>query len=728
MEQIYNENNKKGGREMNVIDRASVIRGTEAKAFTVALNEMREMYSEETARIFKETYAHSSLSFITERLYDIVKEAYYGTDFITHLIQTAIIPPYDYECFTNEIKDLIENAKMNMVPESQIMKYQNILNMVENRKTQLAGIIKLENKISPGKGNRYIDLFFDILYDIEQNGTKEELKNFLEELGEMKDPYLFYTISPLILSKYPEYSANEINMKTREFYQPYKESLEPEEVSNILRSITAMKFVQEDAYVESALENCGNVNLRNTWHRIMMDNISRIDKARTKGEPFKESVQPYDAGDAINRIFSESDITMFDAEYNAKKYHNLEHRMAILEHVIERHDLFEEFALTDEQYTYYQEELANTEGEMAVLEWEESGEPNAVLKKQIMTKKEKEKETSNKEESNDKKEEKPSKDSSDDDIPKIITKENKAARKKITTQISKELPQVVEGVRPHYSKKELEKFINGETNDLCLGVFGKEKYNETFKAIREIVDGISFKVSKDNYWTIFLKVSKNSEYYIEADENFGPIKVSKSSIFYCEADEDDEDDNEDENTSSDDVQKPKEDFLTRVQNKAMDRNAARKEKKAERAEKRMKLRNAAKAETEEPRGWFKDAKKFTDDVNKMDENRRKEFFTKPGHRHHIFRNFRVALEYYGVSRINIFMTPYLMVLRHFSKEKDKRLRNELVKELDTEIKICEEKINDANGKGDNDEKYKLMRIKDKLIAERTRVQINSKYI
>ena len=57
-----------------------------------------------------------------------------------------------------------------------------------------------------------------------------------------------------------------------------------------------------------------------------------------------------------------------------------------------------------------------------------------------------------------------------------------------------------------------------------------------------------------------------------------------------------------------------------------------------------------------------------------------------------------------------------------------KVRNEFVAELDTEIKVCEEKINDANSQGDQQQKYQLMRLKDKLSIERERVIANSKYI
>lgn len=41
-----------------------------------------------------------------------------------------------------------------------------------------------------------------------------------------------------------------------------------------------------------------------------------------------------------------------------------------------------------------------------------------------------------------------------------------------------------------------------------------------------------------------------------------------------------------------------------------------------------------------------------------------------------------------------------MVIRHFSKDKNIRIRNELVRELNTEIKITDSKIEDANSADD----------------------------
>ena len=175
-------------------------------------------------------------------------------------------------------------------------------------------------------------------------------------------------------------------------------------------------------------------------------------------------------------------------------------------------------------------------------------------------------------------------------------------------------------------------------------------------------------------------------------------------------------------------QKPKEDLPTKIQNKAIDAEAARQQKRGIRQEKNTKLKNAGKAIMAGPKGWLNSVKKFTDSFNKMDVKRRKEFFLKPGYRHKIFRNAKWALLYGGAARYKLSSFPFAMLIRHFSKDKDRRIRNELTRELETEIRICEEKINDANANGDQQEKYKLMRIKDKLTAEKHRVQLNSNFI
>ena len=69
-------------------------------------------------------------------------------------------------------------------------------------------------------------------------------------------------------------------------------------------------------------------------------------------------------------------------------------------------------------------------------------------------------------------------------------------------------------------KKSKEDFINGNkgewnANTICLGMYPKDKYNEIFKALKDEFKGDNVKISKDNYFTIFLKIDKNSKSYIK---------------------------------------------------------------------------------------------------------------------------------------------------------------------------------------------------------------------
>lgn len=196
-------------------------------------------------------------------------------------------------------------------------------------------------------------------------------------------------------------------------------------------------------------------------------------------------------------------------------------------------------------------------------------------------------------------------------------------------------------------------------------------------------------------------------------------------------------DDEDDETPKNPV-KPKQSLSSKLQQKGLDADAKLQKKMAEGKQKGQTVKNTINAVTKVPQSIinaFKNQIKHWDD---MDDNRRKEYIIKPGNRKKIFSSFKLALYYYiplsaaggGIAGtiLKAKMLPVLFVLRHFSKEKNKRIRNELAMELDTEIKVCEEKINDANSNGDQKQKYQLMRIRDKLVAERTRVRANSKYI
>ena len=139
-------------------------------------------------------------------------------------------------------------------------------------------------------------------------------------------------------------------------------------------------------------------------------------------------------------------------------------------------------------------------------------------------------------------------------------------------------------------------------------------------------------------------------------------------------------------------------------------------------------KNALKAVAQLPKNIIDNIKKQIHKVDEKDDERRIKYMTEPGFRKKAFRNLKLAIMYGSAAQIKLAFVPITALTRHFSKEKDRRIRNELLNKLETEIKICDEKINDANSEGDKNEKYQLMRIKAKLERERLRVRTNSRYI
>lgn len=209
--------------------------------------------------------------------------------------------------------------------------------------------------------------------------------------------------------------------------------------------------------------------------------------------------------------------------------------------------------------------------------------------------------------------------------------------------------------------------------------------------------------------------------------------------------EDDEDINLDDEETSDDekddsskdirgasskkVEAPKpKNIANKIQFKAQDKEVQQRKKIAAAKQKGQETKNAAKAVSKLSQNVINEIKDQIKIIDDKDDDRRKKYFTAPGFRKKAFKNLQLAALYGTTAHIKLAYLPVVAFIRHLSKSKDRRIRNELLMELETEIKITDEKIQDATNAGDNTQKYQLMRIKSKLEAERIRVRTNSKYI
>lgn len=172
----------------------------------------------------------------------------------------------------------------------------------------------------------------------------------------------------------------------------------------------------------------------------------------------------------------------------------------------------------------------------------------------------------------------------------------------------------------------------------------------------------------------------------------------------------------------------KQDLHTRIQAKALDADVKAKSVKANLKKLGSDVIQTGKAILRVPGNVLTSIKDFIHGWKNLDETKRKEYMLKPGYRRKFYKTIKWALTYYVSFAIHPLLAIWAYFARKASKEKNQFLRNELAMELDTEISICDAKIEDAQNKDDQKQKYQLMRIRDKLKAEKTRVVANAKYV
>ena len=234
---------------------------------------------------------------------------------------------------------------------------------------------------------------------------------------------------------------------------------------------------------------------------------------------------------------------------------------------------------------------------------------------------------------------------------------------------------------------------------------------------------------------------KSADYSSEDDEDNEPPKKSSKSKKQVKQQANDSEDVEDDNTEAQPKSKKKPELqkqsMTRkIQNKAIDMDVKMQKRGAAAKQAATEVKNAAKAVLRIPGNILKSLKTGIEEWNTMDENKRKEKILKPGYRTKIFKSLKTAIMYGAIWEYKKYMVIVTFICKHTilhpffkaSSERNKRLRNELTAELETEIAVTEEKINDASANGDKRQKYELIRIKKKLEAEKVRVSTNSKYI
>lgn len=689
---------------MASLDRELILTGTPEKRFSVARAELSEDYNQTAAEQFFYTYCDQPLSFIMKHSREIFSETYYGYDFYLDLIKRYTYDPRVYAREAVKIRDYIDLAEKNKLPKEQIDKYYSLLELV----TEYANSYRnLAYTMDAGArcvhGEELYSYIFDTIYELDKNTEENvDMQRCTDELAEaifsVKPVYCKFPLAYIFCNKYPGYWGYLVE-NTRRIMNT--KSTTPEMLADMERVQRCIKRMASDHVTCNHLQNMKNSELGYLWINIANKNDSKAiaccdkivcEAANNVSIPVTPSID----GDAVTQI----GLIMEDVEIRegllCEKYNNLSRRRAIYEAAMEELPDYDSLESTADRLVYENlDDIVNTlEAELAYMEWEDDGTPNSVIARHIMTSKERADEEAKKERAK------------NSMFNGLVEQNNK---KSVDEMSESELCDSI--------KEDIKLVGNMSPGDSASD---EEDLMNTLKDVRTRLSKYTKEAEEKNYGRAKALCEDLEEEIKVLDPKYESVddEIMKDIETFCEGFREDHEE----------PKKPRPDVATRIQNKALDRAAKDEERLAKHDEKAQKIKNAANAVAEAPKRVINDLKDFVAKFDKMDDNRRKEFLLKPGFRHKIIKHFKTALKFGMIANIKLAWLPMAALLQHCSNLKDKRIRNELAMELDNEIKICEEKINDANASGDNKSKYELMRIRDKLQAEKTRVRINSKYL
>lgn len=692
---------------MTGLDVEKILTGTPEKAFLAARKKLAEDYNSTTADDFFYSYCEQSLSFILNHSREIFSETYCGYNFYLDIIDHHTYDPRTYSSEAEKVRQYVDSARENKLPQSQIDMYDKLLERLISYASAFTNLSKcFEIAASSENGEEFIKLASDYLYDIDQkkkDGDSDDILLLMDNAAEVifgvKNVYCKILMGFEFCYRNPKYIPYLIEA-TRSIMSDVGMN---DDIGNVQRLSDCVSTILKDDVVITMLSRMGGTGpgtIMDYWMNIANNKeIATAHAAKLSENEVSEILNDAESenpiSDDIDAVFqiSESCESTDKERILCAKYDNFTRLREIYEAKAELASVYGGIILENAE-----DILCSIEAELAYMEWEDDGSPNAVIRQHIMTTKERE------------------------ELAALNEKNKNTLHNSITTSnIEKENDIQNESELCDKIKAQISKI--GNIDDMTTGGENDENIQKLIKSARSELDMFRKEATTKNYKRA-LDLCKDLEDEIKvSDPMYESVDsaLDKNLLMFLE-------DDDDEKEPSEKPTKPKTDLATKIQNKALDHAAKDEERLAKSKEKTQKLKNAANAVSSTPKRVSDDLKKFVQDFDKWDDNRRKEFLLKPGYRHKIVKHLKKAITLGSVASVNLALVPFLAMINHCSKLKDKRIRNELAKELENEIHICEEKINDANSAGDNKSKYELMRIKDKLEAEKVRVRINSNYM
>ena len=659
---------------MPELDKDRIFNESPTKVLIREYTSLKNDYSRLNALKYKEFYENEPLSFIIENSRYIFSEPISGLGFYKNIMENSVIP-YDkivdeYEKVVNYYNEFSDNMSDSQRQNYEVL-LESISNVIENNKNSINlynGIMENTNEIS------YI---YDVLYEY-QNGNKvDENLEILQEFVDASDASHLMDITRL--SCIVEGVSPNVYSYLNKCYIENANNSEDYSLntftSNVLSRMMTDKFIRE------SVDNIINFNTRH-----LIQGLSGVTDSETLESVSTEVVKNYTPiystpTNSINKIFEdEMYAEMYEEENAQTKLNNLLCEKAVV-------DMNLGFMYVDEMTcdddTYRRSSIVE---KICVESTDIEKIPNEFSKQILLLEAESERLQSE----------------IDELMEEKYFANNGSASKVIATSVGN-----------NASDETFVKKQNYDNPAMTTTYTPPSTSTDEPETKDDSSDSDNNEDEKEYQKREEAKAKKTDKY---ANMNIDDKELSSITQSVSEA-------------SEDGIKKPeKKNIFQRIQNKAIDTNVKFKRKMADMKRKKTDARNAGKAVATVPMNIADSAKKQVEKWDEADDNRRKEYMIKPGTRKVYFRTLRYGLMHYGAFQINPILNIVLVICRKLSSSKNERIRNELTRELQAEIKVTEEKIEDAKSAGENDKKYKLMRIKEKLEAELARVGTNSKVI
>lgn len=653
---------------MSSFDKEKILNGTDKKKLIQGYKYLKENFTKVNAYDYFSLYEKKPLSFILENSEYIFKEPYKGYEFYKNIMENALIPYDTYDKELNKIMNFIEENGDSMSNEQKEMYYQ-LYESIDNRRSENINAVNLHSEMT-GYTSNSARVLYDTIYlnsiGVLSESTCSKLMNECLTSNNCE----FMDIVNCLISR-PDYNTK-LNIYLEDAY--VDGTIIPSEVKQNSTIKNILSRMMRDTMFAEKVENIHNTNLR---YNII--GLANINDNEVIDDILYEHVYDYDPFyssmfEAVERVYIDDyKSELMAEEYATEKYDREKSMLNVYENARD----FMVYDMISESDS--EENNCNMSCETAMALINESvgigilpsmGQQLLALESKIF------------------------------ELKEATSRDGMG---KASAPISKRIGSDLDDEK--FSKKKRNS-SDSEEYDKAKRKHAESDYEEPDDSDEDDEDD-----EEDN---------KNSS------RNKIKIVTKNKDIDSDEDNDDDDEEMKDREPIKMTVKKRKRSLGSGAEAAIVSANSKidRAVSAVDNAGKHAKA--IVRGTTQIPRELDEKVKQMIYEWDTMDDNRRKEFMLEPGNRKKYIKNFNLLLAYGTTASINPMLTIMLMMYRKASKTKNKRVRNELIQELKTEIKVVQMKKEDARAQGDLEASYELQRIEDKFKFQMGRIAANYK--